>query len=102
VIPQGLIESSIALLLWVTDENGGDDVALFNGTFKHGQSIYYVDRGPGKEKFEIKDEWLERIQEVPEDLVETLRGASYQLSLTVGMLDDSEDFSQYLHRAAVA
>lgn len=94
---QDSIDQPFALLLWSKNEAGEDDVAVFRGTFKKHQSDFYIDRGQNHEKFEIREEWLERVQKVPEDLVETLEGARYQLSLSVGNLGDGEDGSKYLH-----
>ena len=93
---QDSIDQSIALLLWGKDEDGEDDVALFCGTFRKHNSTFYIDRGTNNEKIEVREEWLERIQKVPDDLRETLEGASYQLSLSIGNLEEGEDVSSYL------
>ena len=87
------LNKSLALVLWAKDENGEDDVAVFSGTLINVDGVYYLERESNNKNTEIKEEWLQRINSVPEELKETLMGCEYQLSLSVG---SSEEISEPL------
>ena len=84
------LNKKLALVLWAKDDEGKDDVSVFSGTLIQNQESYYLERKDGSNP-EIRQEWLSRIQIIPEDLKNTLMGCDYQLSLTVGDISDSAD-----------
>ncbi len=87
------LNKSLALVLWAEDEAGEDDVTVFSGTLIKVEDNYYLERESNNKNPEIKEEWLQRINKVPEELKETLMGCEYQLSLSVG---SSEEISEPL------
>lgn len=84
------INSSLALILWAKTNEGEDDVIVYSGTLVKKNKNYYLKREDDTEP-EIRNEWLPRIEPVPEDLKETLLGCEYQLSLTVGNSKDATE-----------
>ena len=82
------VNKSLALILWAKDINGEDDVAVFPGVLIKEGNRYYLKRNSEESNPEIKEEWLSRIKNIPEDLKETLQGCEYQLSLSVGSAED--------------
>jgi hypothetical protein len=63
----------------------------------------YVDRGDGKPRFEIWEEWLGRIRSVEPESREILLNADYCLSLTVSNLASDERWSWLrVHRSQMA
>jgi len=82
---------TLALVLWGKDASGEDDVAVFSGKLIELEGASYLQRDSGNVPLEV--EWLERIASVPDDLRDTLLGCEYQLSLTVGDVDDNESES---------
>ena len=87
------LNKSLALVLWAKDESGEDDVAVFSGTLVNIDENYFLERDSNNKNPEIKKEWLQRINSVPEELKENLMGCEYQLSLSVG---SSEEISEPL------
>ena len=82
------LNKSLALVLWATDDTGQDDVAVFSGTLIQVDDNYYLERESNNKNPALKEEWLQRISSVPEDLKETLMGCEFQLSLSVGALEE--------------
>jgi len=74
------------LLLMSTSAEGDDDWAVLPGVARHEDGCLFIDRGP--RAFEVRAEWIERVQPVDPELRRLLRGAEYYLALTVGHLDD--------------
>ena len=84
------------LLLICTTPEGEDDWAVFPGIARVEDGKLYLDRG-AKPRFDIRPEWIGRIQSVDPALRKTLRDADYYLPLTVGSLpsgDDADDLVQ--------
>lgn len=86
---ENAINKKLALLLWAKDDAGEDDVAVYSGTLIQSGLLYYLDREGDGTNPEIRQEWLPKIEAVPESLKETLLGCDYQLSLSVG---DAEEY----------
>ena len=89
--PHPAFGRTLALVLWGKGASGEDDVAVFSGTLVELEGASYLQRDSGKVPLEV--EWLQRIASVPDDLRDTLLGCEYQLSLTVGDVDDEESES---------
>jgi hypothetical protein len=85
-----LMGKRLALVLWAKGENGEDDVAMCVGEISKRNGRYLLVRESEQPPVEIRDEWLERIRQVPGDLKEILEGADYQLSLRVGRAEDTD------------
>lgn len=85
------LNCTLALVLWGTDTSGEDDVAVFSGILVEREGSAYLHRDSGDVPLEI--EWLERIAAVPTDLRPTLLNCEYQLSLSVGDIDDEASAS---------
>ncbi|MBQ0797088.1 hypothetical protein [Zhongshania sp.] len=77
------LNKRFALVLWAEDEQGEEDVAVFSGTLIKEGNLYFLQRRSGQGP-EIREEWLERIKPVDDELKETLMGCEFQLSLSVG------------------
>jgi hypothetical protein len=87
---------ALTLLLLGTTPEGDDDWAVFPGISQVEDGQLYIDRG-AKPRFDIRPEWIDRIQAVDPALREMLRDADYYLPLTVGSLptgDDGDDLIQ--------
>ncbi len=76
------LDKILALVLWMKDNDGEDDVAIFPGTLVQ-ENTSLVLKCHDENHPEIREEWLSGITKVPDDLKETLFGCSFQLSLTV-------------------
>lgn len=75
--------------------DGEDDWAVFSGALAQGPSGLFQDRGT-KPRFEIREEWIERIKPVGSDLKDILLGAEYCLSLSVGPIPEGETTESYV------
>lgn len=85
--PPGAIKDKLgkrlALVVRATDERGDDAiVAECAGTLVWQKPKILLELGEGQKRLEIKSTWLERIEDVPKERREALRGCDYQLSLT--------------------
>ena len=89
--PHPAFGRTLALVLWGKDASGKDDVAVFSGKLIELEGAAYLQRDSGNVPLEV--EWLARIASVPEALRDILLGCEYQLSLTVGDVDDVESAS---------
>lgn len=85
----------IAMIAWGEKGAGGDDVAVFTGIADWDGRRLIMRREPDSSSFAIPDEWLDRLKAVEPDLKETLLGAEFHFSVTVGNLPDSEDVSAW-------
>jgi hypothetical protein len=81
----------LTLLLMGTKEDGDDDWAVFGGIASLEAGVLYMDRGEGKPRIKIREEWLGRIRMVEPESRETLLDADYYLPLTIGNLPPDED-----------
>ena len=76
-------------------DDGDDDWAVFPGTVRREGDSEFLDRGPERARFEIRKEWLSRIQTVDDGLREVLGNCELYLPLSVANLPpdrDSDDF----------
>ncbi len=85
-----LIGSSLALLLVGETDDGEEDWAVFTGTIKSKNGELFLDRGPDKDNFDIRDEWLSRIYPVKEEVREILENCKFFLPLSVGTVSDDD------------
>ena len=81
----------IAMVAWAKKPDGTDDVAVFTGIAERRLTSVVVVREPPERSFLLRNEWLERVIAVPEELRDVLCGADYQFSVAVGDIDDAED-----------
>jgi len=86
---------SFAVLLMGQTAAGQDDWAVFAGTFRTDDKGFFLDRGQ-KPPFEIDADWLERIKPVSGSVKETLLGAEFYLSLTIGPLPEGESAETFV------
>ena len=84
------LNKTLALILWGQDKNGEDEVVVFSGVFTEKDGTFYLER-ENQESPVIQEDWLPRIKEVPEDLKDVLMGCEYQLSLSVGDIDEAPE-----------
>ena len=80
----------LALMLTAKAADGEEEITVISGTVRLEEGRAYVDRGPGRERFWIRDEWEQRIKLVAPDLRRMLPRAHYYLPLSVGNLTDEE------------
>ncbi len=89
----------LALLL-VTQRaasGGDDDCIVFAGMARtKPEGGYLLDRGPDYKKIDLRDEWLGRVQAVPEARRRAVHNADFVLPLIVDTLPGSEDLEQYI------
>lgn len=78
----------LAIVVLASHE-GGDDaiVAECVGTVVWQKPKVLLDRGEGQEKLEIREPWIQRIEDVPKKRRRALHGCDYQLSLTPDIAD---------------
>jgi len=90
-----VVNRTLALVLWAKDENGEDDVAVFPGTLKVKDGVYFLVRQSGAGP-EIRAEWFWRILEVSDDIRDTACNCGFILSWSVGDANDSHaDFDSF-------
>jgi hypothetical protein len=94
-ITMDIVGKRLALLLWEKDQNHEDEVWLHTGTVRQSGSGLVLDRGADKPKVKLLPEWLPRIKPVNDEIRETLRGAEICLSLTVSLIPEGMDPSQF-------
>ena len=85
----------LAMIAWGTKPSGEDDVAVFTGLADWDGTVLTMRRETAESSIVVPGEWLSRIRAVREDLRQTLLGAEYQFSVTIGSLDENEDASLY-------
>jgi len=83
-----VVNRTLALVLWATDENGEDDVVVFPGTLSVKDGAYYLIRESGTSP-EIREEWFSRISEVSDDIRDSVCNCDFVLSLSVGDANDN-------------
>ena len=88
------LDQKLALLLWGEDENGEEDVAVFSGVLISQDGSYFL-KGDDGNNPEIREEWLERIQPVNSELKEMLLDCDYQLSLSVGNIENGNGLESF-------
>ncbi|MEJ2437944.1 MAG: hypothetical protein P8Y35_08275 [Sulfurovaceae bacterium] len=84
------LNKTLALILWSKNENGEDEVAIFSGVLIKKNETFFLERKDKKDPI-ILEEWLPRINKIPEDLKEMLMGCEYQLALSVGDVDKTPE-----------
>jgi len=84
------LNKTLALVLWSKNENEEDEVAVFSGVLIEKDKTFFLDRKDEKNP-EILEEWLPRITKVPNDLKDMLMDCEYQLSLSVGDVDETPE-----------
>ncbi len=82
--------SSLALLLVGETEDGEEDWAIFTGTIESKDGEFFLNRGPDKDIFDIRDEWLSRIKPVKEEVREILGNCNFFLPLSVSAVSDDD------------
>ena len=85
----------LAMIAWGGKADGEDDVVVFTGLADWDGTVLTLRRQPAESSFVVPPEWLPRIQPVQEDLRETLLGAEYQFSVTIGTMHEDDDASLY-------
>ncbi len=86
--PEHIHGKRLAMIAWAEKDDGSDGVTVFTGIADWNGKTLTMRREPLESSFEIQTEWLERIKEVTPDLKDTLLGAEYSFSVSVG--DTSE------------
>ena len=81
---------SLALLLVSEAEDGEEDWAIFTGTIESKDGELLLNRGPDKDNFDIRDEWLSWIKPVKEEVREILGNCDFFLPLSVGTVNDND------------
>jgi hypothetical protein len=90
-----VVGKPFAVLLMGETAEGEDDWAVFSGTLKQNPSGLFLDRGT-KPPFEIRAEWIERINPVGSDVKDILLGAEHYLPLSVGLIPEGESTESYV------
>jgi hypothetical protein len=85
-----------AVLVMGTDHDGKDEWVKFFGTATYDGTALLMDRGTKGDPFQIRDEWLDRIEPVPDALRDMFPGADYWLRLTSGPLPPETDDKDYV------
>jgi hypothetical protein len=88
---------TLALLLVRQNEAGEDEWAVLTGTARWDGTQLQVDRGSERKPFLIFDDWLGRVESVPEEVDDFFGGAKFYLALSVGNLPDSDDAEGYIN-----
>lgn len=79
------------MVAWGLTPDGEEDVVVFAGRGHWEDGVLTVRREPEETSFVIRTEWIPRIRPVPPEVKDTLLGADYHFSVTVG--DIGEDRS---------
>ena len=85
----------LAVVLYAKGTTGEEEGAVFFGKARVDGENLYLDRGKGTPPFKIPQNVLGRLQQVNEDIKETLNGADYWIWLTVTDLPEGEDVTKY-------
>ncbi|MGH9505311.1 MAG: hypothetical protein ACRD13_00165 [Terriglobales bacterium] len=80
----------IALVVWGTKADCSDDVVVFTGIAQWREGCLTMLREPVGTAFPIPAGWLPRLRAVDEALRETLLGAEFTISATIGNLSETE------------
>lgn len=83
------------MIAWSQKPSGQDSVVVFSGVADWDGAVLTMRREPQESSFVVRSEWLARIKPVTPDLAETLLGAAYAFSVTIGTLNDDADPSLY-------
>ncbi len=89
-------DKKLVLVMIGTDDDGKDEWVKFFGTAKYVGTTLFMDRGSKGPPFAIREEWLERIEPVPDALRNILGHADIWLRLTVGNLPPDANDEDYL------
>ena len=81
----------LALLLFHEDEQGEEHWAVAAGAARWDGSALVLDLGPGRAPFEVPEDALPRVRPVPEAARDTLEGADFFVTLSVGTLEPDSD-----------
>jgi len=84
----------LAMVAWAEKDDGSDDVAVFTGIAHWDGNTLMMCREPIESSLEIEMDWLTRIKEVVPDLRDTLLGAEYYFSVSVGDISEVDDPSE--------
>jgi hypothetical protein len=90
----------IAMVAWGKKPDGTDDAVVFTGIANWDGTRLVMIRQPGP-PFPVADDWLPRLKPVDPDLKETLLGADYSFSVTIGDLPEGADAKEYLKTGLV-
>jgi hypothetical protein len=86
----------LAMIGWSKKKDGSRDAAVFTGVAFWDGSRLTMRREPEESSFVIPDEWLVRLKPVEPKLKETLLGADYSFSVTVGDVAEGSDLSEFV------
>jgi hypothetical protein len=86
----------LAMIAWGKKKDGSKDAAVFTGIASWDGSRLTMRREPVESSFVIPDEWLARLKPVEAKLKDTLLGADYSFSVTVGDLAEGDDLSEFV------
>ncbi len=89
--PANLHGKRIAMIAWAEKADGSDDVSVFAGTGNWDGKEFVLVREPSTSSLVLEPEWLERMKLVPDNLKDTLLGAEYQFSVSVGNIKDADN-----------
>lgn len=87
-----LKDKAIALIVWNMEKE--DDVHVYLGKLQTEDSRYYFFNEEKGWRVSLDEEKLSRLQQVSDDLKETLLNADYALSMSMGDLPQS-DLEEY-------
>jgi hypothetical protein len=85
----------LAVLVMGTDDNGEEEWVTYFGTAVYDGTTLFMDRVKDP-PFEIRAEWLDRIEPVPDTVRHILKNADLLLRLTCGPLPPDADEHEYL------
>ena len=75
--------------------DGSPDVAVFTGVGRWGGTGLVIVRETESQSFPVPEEFLDRLQPVPDKLKPILLEADYFFTVTVGNLEEGADLSEY-------
>jgi hypothetical protein len=81
----------IAIVMWGEKADGSPDVVAYAGTADWQGGHLTIRHLPQDVSYQVPDELLPRLKLVAPDLKDTLLGADYFLSVTIGSIPDDAD-----------
>ena len=89
--PTDLVGRSLALLTRGIGADGEEEVWLQTGTLIRVDGQYVLERDPDRSLIGLEDDWLDRIEPVPETIRKTFREAELLLLVNDGMYPEDAD-----------
>ena len=95
--PEELHGKRLAMIVWGASADGEEEAVVYAGEANwDGATLRVTFAGAVGDSFQVREEWLDRIDSVDSESKEILLGADFAFSVSIGPLPENADVSEYV------